>query len=62
MGVSVISMFEVCFLIFHTVMAIIKFFMADIRHITTFDIDASYQKKILAASKIKMLENKVKVS
>ena len=62
MGVSVISMFEVCFLMFHTVMAIIKFFMTDLKNITCFDTAESYQKEILAALKIKMLENKVKVS
>ena len=62
MGVSVISMFEVCFLVFHIVVAIIKLFMVDVRIITTLDIDERYQKKLLAALKIKTLEHKVKVS
>ena len=62
MGVSVISIFEVCFFIFHILMAIMKFFTTDIRNITYFDTDESYQKKLLSALKIKELELKVKVS
>ena len=62
MGVSVISMFEVSFLIFHIGMAILKFFVTDLRNITSFGTDERYKKRILAALKIKVLENKVKVS
>ena len=62
MGASVISIFEVCFLILNILMAIIKFFMTDLRNITSFDTDESYQKKLLSALKIKELELKVKVS
>ena len=62
MGVSVISIFEVCFLILHIVMSFIMFFVTDLRNITSLDTDESYQKKLLSALKIKELGLKVKVS
>ena len=43
-------------------MAILKFFVTDLRNITSFGTDERYKKRILAALKIKVLENKVKVS
>ena len=62
MGVSVISIFEVCFLIIHIFLSIIKFLMTIPTKVTFGDTDESYRKKICTALKIKELEHIVKVS
>ena len=54
MGVSVISMFELCFLILHIIISIIKLFNTD-------STDETYHEKIYVGTKIKKLELKVKV-
>ena len=67
MGGSVIAMFEVCFLILHIVISIIKFFLklidpTKITSLITDNTDETYQEKLYAETKIKKLEHKVKVS
>ena len=65
MGGSVMSMFEVCFLILHVVVAIIMFFLIDPRKITslnTDNTDKNYPENLHAEKRIKKLEHKVEVS
>ena len=65
MGGSVMSMFELCFLILHVVMAIIMVFFIDPTKITslyTVESDETYQEKVYASKIITKLEHKVKVS